>query len=181
MAPSQAEATSAPTPASTISTPSTSILDLEKSLQPQLESQYQTPPEYCALPKWRKYLVLATVSWLALVTTYISTSLLPATPEIGKEFQTTVTILNITNAGFLVAMGLSSFIWSPLVEVLGRRKAYNSAIVIIFACSIGTALAPNLGVFVAMRTLSGFEGTFLLVAGQTILADIFEPVGLSTR
>ena len=73
-------------------------------------------------------------------------------------------------------MGFSSFITGPLVEVFGRRKAYNVALVIFLGCSIGTALAPNLGVFVGMRTFSAFEGTLFMVVGQTILADIFEPV-----
>tara|TARA_R110002060_G_scaffold9705_5_gene14634 strand:- start:894 stop:1301 length:408 start_codon:yes stop_codon:yes gene_type:complete len=113
---------------------------------------------------------------MALVATYSTTSLLPATPEIGAEFHTTVSILNITNAGFLLSMGFSSFITGPLVEVFGRRKAYNVALVIFLGCSIGTALAPNLGVFVGMRTFSAFEGTLFMVVGQTILADIFEPV-----
>jgi len=112
---------------------------------------------------------------MALVATYSTTSLLPATPEIGAEFHTTVSILNITNAGFLLSMGFSSFITGPLVEVFGRRKAYNVALVIFLGCSIGTALAPNLGVFVGMRTFSAFEGTLFMVVGQTILADIFEP------
>ena len=40
---------------------------------------------------------------------------------------------------------------------------------------MGTALAPNMKVFVAMRMVGGFTGTFFLVAGQTVLADIFEP------
>lgn len=30
--------------------------------------------------------------------------------------------------------------------------------------------------FVAARVIGGFEGTFQMVAGQTIIADIFPPV-----
>ena len=164
--------TSAPLAVSPFSTPGTSIIDLEQTAN--VESGVPAP--HCSLPTWRKYLVLATVSWMALVATYSTTSLLPATPEIGAEFHTTVSILNITNAGFLLCMGFSSFITGPLVEVFGRRKSYNAALVIFLGCSIGTALAPNLRVFVGLRTLSAFEGTLFMVVGQTILADIFEPV-----
>ncbi|KAK0103102.1 hypothetical protein ONS96_005711 [Cadophora gregata f. sp. sojae] len=162
---------SAPMTVSATSTPGTSIFDLEQTTN--IEPAIQAP--HCSLPTWRKYLVLATVSWMALVASYSTTSLLPATPEIGAEFRTTVPILNITNSGFLLCMGFSSFITGPLVEVLGRRKAYNAALAIFLGCSVGTALAPNLGVFVGMRTLSAFEGTLFMVVGQTILADIFEP------
>ncbi|KAG4437959.1 hypothetical protein IFR05_006540 [Cadophora sp. M221] len=169
---SQSLATSASLTMSEFSTPGTSVFDLEQTIPTQ---PHITAPQ-CSLPTWQKYLVLATVSWMALVATYSTTSLLPATPEIGSEFHTSVSTLNITNAGFLLAMGFSSFITGPLVAVFGRRKAYNVALVIFLGCSIGTALAPNLGVFVAMRTLSAFEGTLFMVVGQTILADIFEPI-----
>ncbi|KAH7330447.1 synaptic vesicle transporter [Rhexocercosporidium sp. MPI-PUGE-AT-0058] len=167
----QNPATPAPLTASAFSTPRTSAFALEQTIS----TEQRIPAPHCSLPTWRKYLVLATVSWMALVATYSTTSLLPATPEIGTEFHTSVSTLNITNAGFLLAMGFSSFVTGPLIEIFGRRKAYNAALVIFLGCSIGTALAPNLGVFVSMRTLSAFEGTLFMVVGQTILADIFEP------
>lgn len=138
-----------------------------------------TPPEDVGrviLPTWRKYTILFIVSWMTLIVAYSSTSLLPATPEIASEFSTTVEIINITNAGVLIAMGLSSFTWGPIAEIAGRRVAYNAAILMLLACSVGIALAPDMRTFTALRVLGGFEGTFFMVAGQTIIADIFEPV-----
>lgn len=32
--------------------------------------------------------------------------------------------------------------------------------------------------FTAFRILAGFEGTYNMVAGQTIIADIFDPVSI---
>lgn len=32
--------------------------------------------------------------------------------------------------------------------------------------------------FTACRILAGFEGSYNMVAGQTIIADIFDPVGI---
>ncbi|KAH6651688.1 putative MFS transporter [Truncatella angustata] len=128
------------------------------------------------LPTWRKYLILFVVSWMTLCVTFSSTSLLVATPEISEDLSTTSEILNVTNAGVLIAMGLSSLIWSPLSDIFGRRLIYNIAIFFLFAPSIGTALAPNMGTFTAMRMVSGFTGTYFMVAGQTVIADIFEPV-----
>ncbi|KAF3019259.1 hypothetical protein E8E14_005224 [Neopestalotiopsis sp. 37M] len=128
------------------------------------------------LPSWRKYLILFVVSWMTLCVTFSSTSLLVATPEIAADLYTTSEILNVTNSGVLIAMGLSSLIWSPLSDIIGRRLAYNIAIFFLFVPSIGTAVAPNMAVFTAMRMVSGFTGTYFMVAGQTVIADIFEPV-----
>ncbi|KAJ5088337.1 Major facilitator superfamily domain general substrate transporter [Penicillium angulare] len=134
------------------------------------------PPTGYAIPFWRKCLILFVVSWMTLAVTFSSTSLLPATPEIAEEFSTTSEILDVINAGVLIAMGFSSFIWGPITNVFGRKTAYNVAIIILCGCSAGTAASINLHMFIAMRLLSGFTGTFFMVAGQTIIADIFEPV-----
>jgi MFS family permease len=149
--------------------PHDSETDEELSSKPQ-------PPTGYSLPLWRKCLILFVVSWMTLAVTFSSTSLLPATPEIASEFSTTTEILNVINAGVLIAMGFSSFIWGPITDLFGRQNAYNAAIMVLCACSAGTAAAINLHMFIAMRILCGFTGTFFMVAGQTIIADIFEPV-----
>lgn len=129
-----------------------------------------------ALPTWRKCLILFVVSWMTLTVTFSSTSLLSATPEIATEFSTSTEALNVLNAGVLIAMGFSSFIWGPITDWAGRRNAYNAAIVVLCGCSVGMAAAIDLRMFIAMRLLSGFTGTFFMVSGQTIIADIFKPV-----
>jgi MFS family permease len=130
------------------------------------------------LPTWRKYLILFVISWLTLVVTFSSTSMLIATPEIATDLSTTSEILDVTNAGVLVAMGLSALIWSPLSNLFGRKKIYNVAIFFMFVPSIGAAVAPDLATFTAMRLVGGLTGTYFMVAGQTIITDIFEPVCL---
>ncbi|KAJ5745719.1 hypothetical protein N7520_010901 [Penicillium odoratum] len=143
--------------------------DTEEASKPQ-------PPTGYAIQFWRKCLILFVVSWMTLAVTFSSTSLLPAVPEIAEQFSTTSEILDVINAGVLIAMGFSSFIWGPITNVFGRRNAYNTAILVLCACSAGTAASINLHMFIAMRLLSGFTGTYFMVAGQTIIADIFEPV-----
>ncbi|KAI2790324.1 hypothetical protein POX_d05834 [Penicillium oxalicum] len=133
------------------------------------------PQSGCTLPLWRKSLILFVVSWMTLAVTFSSTSLLTAIPEIATDFMTTTERLNIVNAGVLIAMGFSSFLWGPISDIIGRRNAYNAATFVLCVCSIGAALSVNLHMFIAMRVLCGLTGTFFMVAGQTIIADIFEP------
>ncbi|BCS30226.1 putative MFS transporter [Aspergillus puulaauensis] len=127
------------------------------------------------LPTWRKSIILFVVSWMTLAVTFSSTSLLPATPEIAEEFDTTAETLNITNAGVLLAMGFSTLLWGPLTILLGRRVSYNIAVAVLVGCSVGTAGSRSMGMFTAFRVLGGFTGTSFMVSGQTVLADIFEP------
>ena len=127
------------------------------------------------LTTWRRYLILFVVSWNTLVITSTSTSLLVATPEISAAIDTTDQILNITNAGVLIAQGCASLFWSPFGALTSRRISYTLAVFVLFVSSIGTAVSNNLASFTATRLLTGLTGTFFMVAGQTIIADIFQP------
>ncbi|KAL2817367.1 major facilitator superfamily domain-containing protein [Aspergillus granulosus] len=155
-------------------TGTTTPSSLQKPPSPGSQPTSQ-PPGY-ALPQWRKAIILFTVSWMTLAVTFSSTSLLPATPEIATEFHTTPEILNIMNAGVLLAMGFSTLIWGPLRVLLGRRLSYNLAVGMLVICSVGTGAAQNMAMFTAFRILGGLTGTSFMVMGQTVLADIFEPV-----
>ncbi|KAI5455982.1 major facilitator superfamily domain-containing protein [Mariannaea sp. PMI_226] len=127
------------------------------------------------IPSWRKWVILFVVCWMPLPMTFWSTATLPATVEIGASFGVPSTRINTANAGVFVAMALSGLIWLPVSTVMGRRTTYLVANAVLCACSIGVALAPNLECFVTLWIIGGTTGPFFLVAGQTILADIFEP------
>ncbi|KAL4901873.1 hypothetical protein BDW74DRAFT_169846 [Aspergillus multicolor] len=153
------------------STSSTRGTTTPNSLQ---KTQTHNSPGF-SLPKWRKYVILFVVSWMTLAVTFSSTSLLPATPEIATEFNTTSETLNITNAGVLLAMGFSTLLWGPLTILIGRRVSYNIAVAVLVTASGLTAGSRSMAWFTACRILGGFTGTSFMVSGQTVLADIFEP------
>ncbi|KAL4998182.1 major facilitator superfamily domain-containing protein [Aspergillus recurvatus] len=161
------------------SKPSSSSTSRTRSPSPPPPNTLQKPPTThpsgFLLPKWRKFIILFVVSWMTLAVTFSSTSLLPATPEIALEFNTTSETLNITNAGVLLAMGLSTLLWGPLTILIGRRISYSIAVAVLVLCSGLTAGSRSMGMFTACRILGGFTGTSFMVSGQTVLADIFEP------
>ncbi|KAL4799990.1 major facilitator superfamily domain-containing protein [Aspergillus venezuelensis] len=164
--------------AASANTTDTDTPDIDNTPSPSPITKTQTATSYhpgFSLPKWRKSIILFVVSWMTLAVTFSSTSLLPATPEIAVEFDTTSETLNITNAGVLLAMGFSSLLWGPLTILLGRRVSYNIAVAVLVGCSIGTAASNSMGMFTAFRVLGGWTGTSFMVSGQTVLADIFEP------
>lgn len=49
--------------------------------------------------------------------------------------------------------------------------------ILFFACSLGTALAPNLAAFFVFRILTAFEGTaFLLVGSACLQYAAYQPL-----
>ncbi|KAJ0337641.1 hypothetical protein COL922a_006534 [Colletotrichum nupharicola] len=128
------------------------------------------------MPTWRKWVTLFVVCWMALPVTFSGSSILTATKEVAADFGVSTHAISTANAGVFIAMALSALIWLPTSNILGRRTAYLLANSLLTLCSIGSALSNNLAYFTAIWVIGGTTGPFFLVAGQTILADIFEPV-----
>ncbi|KAH7463469.1 hypothetical protein FOMA001_g18158 [Fusarium oxysporum f. sp. matthiolae] len=103
-------------------------------------------------------------------------SILAAAPEVAADFSVQTTTISIANAGVLAAMAISPLIWFLVGSLMGRRKTYLIAVCLLCLCSVGTALAPTVAVFISIWVIGGTTGIVFLVSGQTIIADVFEVV-----
>jgi MFS family permease len=70
--------------------------------------------------------------------------------------------------------------YSNTVKIFGRRLTYNTCILTLLLLTIGVALSPNRDVFITLRILSGLQGSYFHVAGQTIIAEYFPPTQRGT-
>ncbi|KIW00319.1 uncharacterized protein PV09_08206 [Verruconis gallopava] len=160
--------------------------DSEKALPPPSSSTASSisdieehSPGYDA-PTLQKCLVVFVTSFVTLTGCFSSTSLMSAATQIADEFHSTPDVVNASNAGLLMTMGLSNFIWGPLIPLIGRLYAWNSCILLLLVWTAAASVAPNLPSFIVFRVLSGFQGTFFHVTGQAILAEFFPPVKRGT-
>lgn len=78
----------------------------------------------------RKRLITAIVSFAGLGINLASLLVLSALPEVATAFNTTGTIINFTNALFLLMMGIGVLFWGPLSQVYGRK--WVSTITFVF-------------------------------------------------
>lgn len=92
-------------PTTPVSSAATSIIDLE-----------DTSPGY-SVPELQKWLVVFTTSFVTLTACFSSTSLFSAGDIIAKDFGTDTNVINYSSAGVLFTMGLSNFVWGPLIPV----------------------------------------------------------------
>ena len=153
----------APTPS-----PASSVSDLEEH-----------SPGYDA-PSIQKWLVVFVTSLVTSTACFSSTSLMSAATMIADEFGTTPEVINASNSGLLIAMGLSPFLYGPLVSLVGRLYSFNACILMLLVWTTAASVAPTLATFITFRVLSGFQGTFFHVASQAILAEYFPPVQRGT-
>jgi hypothetical protein len=87
-----------------------------------ISSLVEVPDEvYDRLPHSRKLIIVALLSYCGLLAPISSTTVLSAVPEVAATYNTSGTIINLSNALYMLFMGFSPCFWGPLSQVYGRR------------------------------------------------------------
>ncbi|KAF5012013.1 hypothetical protein FDECE_1908 [Fusarium decemcellulare] len=137
-------------------------------------------PVYSRFSNVQKGSMTAFIAFGGLLASMSTTSVLAAVPEIAETFHTTPTAINISNAVYLVFVGLSCCFWGPWADVFGRKSAYVGSTTLFLVFSIGTALSRNLVAFFVFRALTACQVTALLIVGPSCISDIYHPVQRGT-
>ncbi|XEV07372.1 hypothetical protein FSHL1_012659 [Fusarium sambucinum] len=131
---------------------------------------------YTRFSNVQKRSMTAFIAFGGLMASMSTTSILAAVPEVAESFHTTPTAINISNAVYLVFVGLSCCFWGPWADVFGRKSAYVGSTTLLLAFSIGTALSRTLTAFFVFRALTACQVTALLIVGPSCISDIYHPV-----
>ncbi|KAK2625084.1 hypothetical protein QTJ16_005453 [Diplocarpon rosae] len=133
---------------------------------PHYSSFVEVPDEiYDRLSLSRKLVIVALLSYCSFLAPISSTTILAAIPEVAATYDSTGTVISLSNALYMVFMGVSPCFWGPLSQVYGRRWA---------------TLAPNLAAYFVFRILTAFEGTSFLIVGASCIGDIYRPTERAT-
>ncbi|KAL4887828.1 major facilitator superfamily domain-containing protein [Aspergillus ambiguus] len=136
--------------------------------------------EFNHFSKYRKVIMVIVMSWNGLLSPISSTSVLSAIPNVAATYDTSGSVIGLSNALYMVFMALSPCFWGPWCQALGRRRSCLASSVVFLASSIGTALSPNLASFMIFRMLSAFSGTAILVIGPAVIRDLYRPLDRAT-
>lgn len=82
--------------------------------------------QYTRFSPHRKVLITAVCSVCSFLSPISSTTILSAIPEVAAEYKTSGSIINLSNALYLIFMGLSPAAYGPLSQVYGRRIVRRS-------------------------------------------------------
>lgn len=77
---------------------------------------------YDRIPPHRKLVIVALLSFCAFLAPISSTTVLSAVPEVAATYGTTGSIIGLSNALYMLFMGLSPMVWGPFSEVWGRKS-----------------------------------------------------------
>jgi EmrB/QacA subfamily drug resistance transporter len=106
----------------------------------------------------------------ALDQTIVATALPTITGELGG-----LDHLSWVVTAYLLATTVSTPLYGKLGDLYGRKRLYQSAIVIFLAGSALCGIAQSMGQLIAFRVLQGLGGGGLIVLAQAIIAEIVSP------
>ena len=100
---------------------------------------------------------------------------LPSFPAIEAEFDVSRALLSQSLAFYLAAFAVSTLVWGPLSDRLGRRTVVMSTLLLYLLASAGCALAGDYGSFLFFRLLQGVAAGGGLAAGRAMIRDAHSP------
>ena len=98
----------------------------------------------------------------------------PALPTIGRSLQNVESLSWVVTA-YLLACTAVTPLFGKLSDIYGRRVIMLISIAIFQVGSVACALAPNMYLLIAARTLQGIGGGGILPLAHTIIGDMVPP------
>ncbi|KAL2048344.1 hypothetical protein N7G274_000255 [Stereocaulon virgatum] len=126
-------------------------------------------------PRARKFLNVGIIAFMAVLSPLASSMFTPGIAEIAEDLKTTESVVVGATTGFVVFLGLGPLVLAPLSETFGRRKLYLVCFTFFALLQIPTALSPNVGTLIGVRTISGFFGSVGIANGGGTISDMFHP------
>jgi DHA1 family bicyclomycin/chloramphenicol resistance-like MFS transporter len=121
-----------------------------------------------------KHLTLI-VALLTMIGPFTIDTYLPSFPAIEAQFGVSRALLSQSLAFYLAAFAISTLVWGPLSDRLGRRTVVVSTLLLYLGASIGCALAGDYASFLFFRLLQGVAAGGGLAAGRTMIRDVHSP------
>lgn len=125
--------------------------------------------------KWKKMCNVLVIALMSILSPLASSMFTPGIDQIARSLDTTSETVIGCTTGFVIMLGIGPMILAPLSETFGRRVVFLSCFTVFSALQIPSALSPNIGTLIAMRTLAGFFGSVGIANGGGTISDMFLP------
>lgn len=101
---------------------------------------------------------------------------LPALPSIQEGFAASITQVQFTFTGLLLAFGISQLAWGSLSDRWGRKPVLLWGMGLYTLASVGTVLSPDMNWLIAWRVLQGAAMGAAVMCARAIVRDLYQPL-----
>ena len=99
---------------------------------------------------------------------------LPAFPSVARDLGTSIGLVEVTLAVFLLGMAIGQILWGILSDRIGRRVALVAGCLLFFLMAIVCAVTHSIGVLITARLIMGIGGSAGQVVARAIVRDLYD-------
>lgn len=118
-----------------------------------------------------KRLLTVIAAMLSMIGPFSIDAYLPSFPAIEASFGVSRALLSQSMSVYLLAFAVSTLMWGPVSDRLGRRPVILVGLFVYITASIGCAYSDNLASFLSFRTLQGFAASGGFIASRAMIRD----------
>jgi MFS family permease len=135
-----------------------------------LENDHRNP---LLFPSWIKWLITFLMSVATLSTSFSSSALSGASPQIIAEFKSSKELTIADTSLFVLAFAIGPAIWAPLSELYGRQSIFIITFMMTTLFSGAIIASQNITTILVLRFFAGAFGSSILANGGGVISDIF--------
>ncbi|KDQ58236.1 hypothetical protein JAAARDRAFT_206902 [Jaapia argillacea MUCL 33604] len=124
-------------------------------------------------PRLKKELLFWSICFIAGLVGAVGPLLAPGYAVIAGEWGVTANAVAASNGDLVVALGCIMMLQAPFAVKYGRRPVFLISSLILFTCSIWSAVSTGLPSFVASRVFQGFGMAAFEALVTATIADIY--------
>src|SRR5262249_57246150 len=122
----------------------------------------------------RRWIALALLSFSLMLIVIDSTIVNIAFPAIRKTFGASFADAEWVNSIYSLIFGSALITWGKLGDQYGRRNIFVWGVIIFVLGSLGTGLAPSIGVMILFRAMQGMGAAMMSHATLSIVSAPFK-------
>ncbi|GIL40051.1 Bcr/CflA family multidrug efflux MFS transporter [Roseiterribacter gracilis] len=100
---------------------------------------------------------------------------LPSLPTLTQVFGVDAARAQLTLASFFIGFAGGQSIYGPLADRFGRKRPLMAGLLLFALASVGCALAPTIGVLIALRLVQAIGACAGGVISRAMVRDLFPP------
>jgi MFS transporter, DHA1 family, multidrug resistance protein len=122
---------------------------------------------------FRRRILLLTLTMSSSLGMVASTIYVPSIPAIAGAFETSISRVQFTFVGYLLAFAASMLVLGPLSDRYGRRRTIICGLSLSALSSIACMLSPTIDFLIGARVVQGIGACAGLVVGRAITRELW--------
>ncbi|KAI0781543.1 MFS general substrate transporter [Trametes elegans] len=121
----------------------------------------------------QKRVIVALISWAAVIPFLASGSFIPSIPEIARELESTGPVISLAVSLSLVTASVGSLLWATYSGSYGRRTVFLLSLPCLCIGSAGVASSHNVPILMFWRVVQAFGASSGMSVGAGAIGDIY--------